>query len=194
MGPAPTSTDERADNPNVRSKLALVSLSALPLLYPLAHLLCPIPHLARPHKIHPKQMTLSQVKGPQESPLDLCFKGLISIIVRKPFLTMKTYVREMASLSDSPIFPLGSLSPSFQSMGPWATLPHWIRGYHCLQGHVIEPWEDSPSRQEGEAKNMVPGGRMPICTALPLLPSSPTSTESQPQKFRKEVSSAFTTS
>lgn len=186
MGPIPISADEQADNPNVRSKLALVSLTALPLLYPLAHPLYPIPHQARPHKIHPKQMTLSQVKGSQESPLDLFFKGLISIIVRKPCLTMKTYVREMTSLSDSHIFPLRTLSSSLQSIGPRATLPHWISGYHCLQGHLGEPWEDSPSRQEGEAKNMVPGGRMPIFTALPLPPSSPTSpTKSQPQNSGK---------
>lgn len=132
MGPIPISADEQADNPNVRSKLALISLPALPLLYPLTHPLCPILHQARPHKIHPKQMTLSQVKGPQESPLDLCFKGLISIIVRKPCFTMKTYVTEMASLLDSHIFPLRTLSSSLQSIGPWATLPHWISGYHCL--------------------------------------------------------------
>lgn len=49
----------------------------------------------------------------------------------------------------------------------WALLPNWVSGYHSLQG-FREPREQSPSRWEGQAKNTVPGGGMPIITALPF--------------------------
>ena len=43
----------------------------------------------------------------------------------------------------------------------------------CLQGPTREPREHRPSRWKGQAKNTVPGGTMPIITALPLCPHPP---------------------
>lgn len=109
---------------------------------------------------------------------------------------MKTYVTEMASLLDSHIFRLRTLSSSLQSIGPWATLPHWISGYHCLV--CRDTWENlGRTAQAGRREKPRTWCQVAEC------PSSQHSSASiltyfsykKPAlEFRKEVSSAFTTS
>lgn len=83
-----------------------------------------------------------------------------------PCATRKPYVKERVRLSAHPHFQghFHALS-SLQSMVTWAPLPAELVAITVCKG-CWEPLEQSPSRQKRQAKNTVPGGRMPIITAF----------------------------